>query len=216
MIEKKVELINKGATETVTKQQELRTEVLNADSVRPLDDRRLGQHKDVRRRHKFQKWTQGNGVSRKEKIAVHTRVIRRAVPVVRKGNECSARRIPQRRMRPEFNMGRDNRVARKQLQPKTEGTSDKFIRKLLKIKDEDLKEQLHSRTKKIFGRLGKKTVALQMVREIRIVGSSIGLQEVGDWTFWKVRQPPKRKKAQKTSGEPESMEPLLHSETLTV
>jgi hypothetical protein len=46
-----------------------------------------------------------------------------------------------------------------------------------------MKGQLHSRTKKIFGKLGKKTVALQMVRENRILGSSIGLQEVGDWTF---------------------------------
>jgi hypothetical protein len=32
------------------------------------------------------------------------------------------------------------------------------------------------------GRFGK---ALQMVRENRLVGASIGLQDVGDWTFWK-------------------------------
>jgi hypothetical protein len=76
-----------------------------------------------------------------------------------------------------------------------------------------MKDQLHSRTKKTFGRLGKKTVALQMVTEIRIFGSSPGLQ-VGDWTFWKVRPPPKRKKVQKTAGDPESLEPLLHTETL--
>jgi hypothetical protein len=113
----------------------------------------------------------------------------------------------QRRVHPEFNMGRDNRVARKQLQMKIEGTSDKIIKKPTEIKGEDLKEQLHSRTKSTFGRLGKKTVAVQMVRENRIVCSSIGLQDVGDWTFWKVRQPPKRKKAQETSGDPESLEP---------
>jgi hypothetical protein len=118
-------------------------------------------------------------------------------------------------MRTEFNKGRDNRVVRKQLQPKIEGTSDKFIRKPIEIKDQELKEQLHSKAKKIFDRLGKKTVALQMVRENRIVGSSIGLQEVGDWTLWTARPPPTHKKAQTTSGEPESLEPLLHSETLT-
>jgi hypothetical protein len=43
------------------------------------------------------------------------------------------------------------------------------------------------------------------------VGSSIGLQDAGDW---KVRPPPKRKEEQKAAGDPESLEPLLHSETL--
>jgi hypothetical protein len=143
----------------------------------------------------------------KELIAVHTRVIRRAVPAVCKGNmrkkpgsESTARRFPQRRMEPEFNMGRDNQVAIKQLQPKSQRTSDKIIRKPIEIKDQDLKKQLHSRTKKTFGRLGKKTVALQKVRENRIVDSSIGLQYVGNWTFWEVRPPPKRKKVEKTAG----------------
>jgi hypothetical protein len=46
-------------------------------------------------------------------------------------------------------MGRGNRVARKQLQPKIQGTSDKIVRKLTEIKDEDWKEQLHPRTKEI-------------------------------------------------------------------
>jgi hypothetical protein len=57
----------------------------------------------------------------------------------------------------EFNMGRDNGVARKQLQLqlKIEGTCDKTIRKPIEIK-----EQLHPRTKKTLGRPGKKTVAL--------------------------------------------------------
>jgi hypothetical protein len=61
----------------------------------------------------------------------------------------------------------------------------------------------------LFGRLGKKTVGLQKVKENRIVGSSIGLREVGDWTFWKVRPPPKRKKAQTRAGNPESFETLI-------
>jgi hypothetical protein len=70
------------------------------------------------------------------------------------------------------------------------------------------------RTRKTFGRLVKKTVAQQMVRENRIVGSSIGLRDVEDWPFWKVQLSPKRKNSQKT-GDPESLEPLLHSEILT-
>jgi hypothetical protein len=74
-------------------------------------------------------------VPSKKLIAVHSRVIGRAVPAVRKGNmrkrpgsESLARRIPQRRMHPEFNMGRESRVAGKQLQPKVEGTSENIIR----------------------------------------------------------------------------------------
>jgi hypothetical protein len=101
------------------------------------------------------KQTQGNGVSRKELIAVHTRVIRRAVLAVRKGNmrkrpgsENTARRMPQSKMHLGFNMGSDNRLARKQIQRKSQRTSDKIIRKLIEIKDNYRKEQLHPRTKK--------------------------------------------------------------------
>lgn len=37
IIEKNVELINKGTTETITEQQELHTELVNVDTVRLLD-----------------------------------------------------------------------------------------------------------------------------------------------------------------------------------
>jgi hypothetical protein len=208
-IEKNVELINTGATEIVAERQTLHSEVFNVDSVRSLDDRKLNQQINVRRRRKLKKRTQGNGVSSKKLTPVHTRVIRPAVPDVRKGNkrkrpvnESTARRMPQSKMHLKFNMGKEKRIARKQLQLKIQGTSDRIIRKLIEIKDQGLKGQLHSRKKKTFGRLGKKTIALQMVMENRIVGSSIGLQDVGDWTFWKVRPPPKRKKAQETAGDP--------------
>jgi hypothetical protein len=98
---------------------------------------------------------QGNGMSRKELIAVYTRIIRRAVPAVRKGNmrkrpgsESTAMRMPQSKMHLEFNMRRDHRLARKQIQPKSQRTSDKIIRKLIEINDNCRKEQLHPRTKK--------------------------------------------------------------------
>jgi hypothetical protein len=57
-------------------------------------------------------------------------------------------------------MGRDNPVARQQLQLKILGTTDIFVREPIEIKWKYLKEQLHSRSKKTFSRLGKKTVAL--------------------------------------------------------
>jgi hypothetical protein len=34
----------------------------------------------------------------------------------------------------------------------------------------------------------------RIIRKPQQVGSSIGLQNVEDWTYWKVRPPPKRKK----------------------
>jgi hypothetical protein len=136
IMEKIVELINKGATEPVAERQDLSSELVNVDSVRSLDDQSLDQQIGIRHRSKLKKAIQGNGVSRKELIAVHTRVIRCAVPAVRKGNirkrpgsESTASRIPQRKMHPEFNIGIDNRVARKQLQLKIQGTSDNIIRK---------------------------------------------------------------------------------------
>jgi hypothetical protein len=92
--------------------------------------------------------------------------------------------MPQSEMSLKFNMGRDNSVERESLPPTKGKTSDRIIRKPIATK------------------------ATQQV------GSSIGLQDVGDWTFWKVRPPPERKKEQKTAGVPESLEPLLHSETL--
>jgi hypothetical protein len=99
----------------VAERQELHSKVVNEGSERSLDDRQLNQQIGVRRRRKFKKRTQGNGVSRKELIAFHTRVIRRAVPAVRKGNmrkrpgsENTAIRMPQSKMHLKFNMGRDN------------------------------------------------------------------------------------------------------------
>jgi hypothetical protein len=83
MTGKNVERINTGATETVAERQELHMEVVDVDSVRSLQDQSLDQQINVLRRRKLSKRTQGNGVSSKEHIAVHTRVIRRAVPAVR-------------------------------------------------------------------------------------------------------------------------------------
>jgi hypothetical protein len=145
------ELYHKAVAEL----QELHSEVVNVASERSLDDRQLNQQLGVLSRRKFKKRTQGNGVSRKGLIAVHTRVIRRAVPVVRKGNirkrtgsESTAGRMPQSKMHLESYKGREKRVARKQIQPKSQRTSDKIIRKLIEIKGNYRKKQLHPREKK--------------------------------------------------------------------
>jgi hypothetical protein len=116
------------------------------DTVRSLDDRHLNQQLDIRRRRK--KRAQGNDVSLKKLNAGRRRVIRRAVPAVHKGNmrkkpgnEITARKIPESRAasvtteaKPEFNTRIDDRVARKQLQPAKERTSDRVIMKPIKRK----------------------------------------------------------------------------------
>jgi hypothetical protein len=48
--------------------------------------------------------------------------------------------------------------------------------------------QLRLRKERIFGRIFRKAVELEI--EKRIVGSSTGLQEVSDWTVWRCRSPP--------------------------
>jgi hypothetical protein len=176
--------------EKIWKQQELSTEVVNVDTVRSLVDRHWDQQFDVCRLRKLKKRTQGSSVSCEKLIAVQRREIRRAVPAVHKGNMCkrpgsksSASVTPQRRMRPEFNIGTDDRVSRKQLKLTIERTSNRIIRKPIKTK-----------------------ATKQIIRP----------REVEDWTFCKVWPPPKRKKMQKTAGEPESLETSRHSETLTV
>jgi Mg2+ and Co2+ transporter CorA len=139
-IEKNVEL---RTTEAPSERQELSTKILN------VDDQQLDHQIGVRRRSKLKKQTQRNVESSKKLIAVHTRVTRHALPAVRKRNmrkrpdsENTARRMPQSKMHLEFNMGRDNRVARKQLQPKSQRTTDKFIREPIEIKDMEKTEVL--------------------------------------------------------------------------
>jgi hypothetical protein len=75
-------------------------------------------------------------VSSKKLIIVHTIIIRRAVPAVRKenmhkrpDNKSTARGMPQSRINLKFNLRRDNRVARKQPQLNSQRTSDKYFGK---------------------------------------------------------------------------------------
>jgi hypothetical protein len=136
IIDQNVELIKQVATEEVTERPELHSEIVYVDSVRSLDDRQLNQQIDVQRHRKFKKRTQGIGVSSEKLIAVHSRVIQRAVPAVRKGNmrkrsgsENTARRMPQSKTSQKFNMRRDNRVEKVPLPPTEGKTSDRIIRK---------------------------------------------------------------------------------------
>jgi hypothetical protein len=63
-------------------------------------------------------------------------------------------------------MGRDNEVIKKQIQLKNQKTSDKFIRKLIEIKEN------------IWG------YVILKPRDTKLV---IQLQVMEDWTYWKFR-----------------------------
>jgi hypothetical protein len=60
----------------------------------------------------------------------------------------------------------------------------------------DLKKRLRLRMKRTSDRNYR--TPMQLEEENRIVSSTIEVQDVNDWTFWKVRPPPKRKKELRT------------------
>jgi hypothetical protein len=83
-------------------------------------------------------------VYNKKRIAIYIRISRREILRVHKGKLCKrtgnkrfTSRIQQSRIlvHLKFNMGRDNAVIKKQIQLKNQNTSDKFIRKLIEIKE---------------------------------------------------------------------------------
>jgi hypothetical protein len=60
------------------------------------------------------------------------------------------------------------------------------------IRDRELKKQLRLRKERTSGRIFRETVELEFAKQI--VGTSIRLRKMWDWTSWKVRSLPKRKK----------------------
>jgi hypothetical protein len=60
------------------------------------------------------------------------------------------------------------------------------------MRDRCARRQLRLGKERIFSRIFGKTVELKI--EKRIIRPSTGLLEVSDWTLWRGRSPPKRKK----------------------
>jgi hypothetical protein len=59
------------------------------------------------------------------------------------------------------------------------------------ILDQDLKEQLHLRKEKTFGRISGKIVELEIAKQT--VETSIRLSKMNDWTLWRGHPPSKTK-----------------------
>jgi hypothetical protein len=68
------------------------------------------------------------------------------------------------------------------------------------IKDPGTRRQLHLRNEKIAGQIFGKTFRLENAK--RIARSTVGLRTNKDWTLWRGRPPPKRKKKRKVEQEP--------------
>jgi hypothetical protein len=70
--------------------------------------------------------------------------------------------------------------------------------------DRDLKKQLRLRMRRTSSRNYR--TPMQLEEENRVVSSTIELQDVLYWTFWKVRPLPKRKKDVRRAQGPEALE----------
>jgi hypothetical protein len=61
------------------------------------------------------------------------------------------------------------------------------------VKDSSIRRRLHLKIERTAdGRIFGKTYRLEIAK--RVAGSSVGLQKIRNWTSWRGRPPPKRKK----------------------
>jgi hypothetical protein len=171
-------------TEAPVERQELFKKEINAKNIASSEDRCEEQRLVVRRRRGVKKRSQDSVGSRQKLFAARKRVIRRAVPAVRKGH--------MRKGSGKNNVPRGT----------SRGTMlDKRQRNNSECEDgrlgRDLKKRLRLRTRRTSGRNFKKPIQLE--KKKRIFGSTNGLCKASKWTFWKVRPPPKRKKEVRTT-----------------
>jgi hypothetical protein len=172
---------NPEETEAAVERQDLFKEEINFDTIGSSEDRCEHQRLAVRRRRGAKKLSQDSVGSRQKLSAARKRVIRRAIPAVRKGNilKCP---------------GKDNvaRVA--------------FRMKILEERQRNNYECKNGRWDRDFKkrlRLRMKTTSERITRKPRELTSLLGLlfaiREVNENAFWKVRPPPKCKKELRTA-----------------
>jgi hypothetical protein len=178
-----------GATEAAVERLEILKEEINVDNIGSLVDRYEDRRLVLRRRRGAKKRIQDSVGFRQKLSAARKRVIRRAVTAVRKGN---IRKGPGRK-----SVGRVHPKSRTFGKKQWKNSECGNVRV-----DRDLKKRLGLRMQRKSGGKSKKITRLEMVNIV--VGSTTGVQGVNDWTFWKVRPPPKRKKELRTVRGPEA------------
>jgi hypothetical protein len=171
---------NPEETEAAVERPELfQKEETKFDNIGSSEDRCKAQRLVMRHRRGANMRIRDSVGSRQKLSAACKRVKRRAVPAVRKGH---IRKGPGK-----------NNVARGACRGKM---LDKRQRNNLECEEgrvgRDLKKRLRLWMKRTSDTCYRKPTKLEMAN--LIFGSTIELQGVNDWTFWKVRPPPKRKK----------------------
>jgi hypothetical protein len=143
-----------------------------------LKERDEGRHLTVRNRDQQRKRTQGNGGSRKNLGATQKRLTRRAIRALGKG---------QGRKR----QGKDKVVLRTQ-KGWTFGTRSRAkLESITGIRNQGSRRRLHVRSRTTLNETFGKKTELEVAKQI--VGTSICLRTMSDWTLCRVRSPQKRK-----------------------
>jgi hypothetical protein len=163
------------ATEAAVERQQLLKEGINDENVGSSEDRSGYRHLVVRCRlgAPRQCWVPAEGVC-------HTQAgdtSRRPCTAKRKHCKCPGR----------------NSVGRVHPKSRTFGKKQRLRSEYNKrINCRDSRQQLRLRMKRTSDRCYRKPMKLEMAN--LIFGSTTGVQGINDWTFWKVRPPPKCKK----------------------
>jgi hypothetical protein len=181
--------INPEETQATMECQELQMEEADMDALGSWDDRYGDGRLVVRSLRGAKKRTQDKIGSRQQLSAARNRVIRRAVPAVRKGN---IRKGPGRN-----SVGRVHPISR------TFGKKQRLCSEYKRINCLDSRQQLRLPMNRTSDRCHR--TPIQLREEIRIVSFTIELQDVIYWTFWKVLPPPKRKKLLRRVRGPEAL-----------
>jgi hypothetical protein len=176
--------INREETEAAVECQELQMEEADVEALGSSEDRYGDRLLFVRLRRGAKKRTQHSVGFRQSLFAARKRMIIRAVPAVRKGQ-----------MRKGPGTDRTTRVAPKR--KKVKNTLRMGQECNISLRNRGPKNQLYLRMRRTFSRSYRTLMQLEIPKII--FGSTIELQDVNDWKFWKVWPPSKRKKEVRTA-----------------
>jgi hypothetical protein len=175
---------NLEATEAAVERQELREKGMNAENIGSSQDRYEDRRLVERRRRGAKKRIQDSVGSRQKLSAARKHIIRRAVPTMCKGQ---MRKVP----------GKDGTTMGAPKGRRLHKTHRVIPGCKTGIWGHSVKKQLHLWTEWTFNRAIRKTTRLEIAKRARL--STIELQDVNDWTLWKLRSPPKHKKDVRTA-----------------
>jgi hypothetical protein len=182
-------LVNPEETEAAVEPQELPDNEINAENTGSSEGRYGEQHLAVRRRREAKKRSQDSVGPWQKVSAARRRVIRRAVPAVRKGQ--------MRKSAGKNSVARG--ASRREVLDKRQRNNCECKNGRL---DREFKKRLCLRMKKTCERITRKPRELT-----NLLSLLFAIREVNGNTFWKVRPLPKRKKDVRRA-HPSSSEPI--------